>query len=142
MENDHRRPDGAGDGAVAAAGKLSEALERVERARGAAGPSLHQLMGGAECDARRRRRRSSAAEGPYGDLADRDPASGWWAATWHVGRWTFQLVEEFDDGYYALFRELERAVRDTTMDGRRHVFEAEMKARRRTHGHPAHEAEP
>ena len=24
------------------------------------------------------------------------------------GRWTFQIVEEYDDGYWSLFRELER----------------------------------
>jgi hypothetical protein len=33
-------------------------------------------------------------------------------------------------------------VREETMEGRRHVFEAEMKQRRRTHGHPAHAATP
>ncbi len=58
------------------------------------------------------------------------------------GRWTFQLVEEFDDGYYTAFRDLERAVRDSTMAGRRHVFEAEMKQRRRTRRRTGHEATP
>ena len=58
------------------------------------------------------------------------------------GRWTFQLVEEFDDGYYTAFRTLERTVRESTMDGRRHVFEAEMKQRRRTRGRPGHGATP
>ena len=57
-----------------------------------------------------------------------------------AGRWTFQIVEEFDDGYYAPFRALHDAVRDETMLGRRHVFEAELKQRRRTHGRPGHEA--
>lgn len=37
------------------------------------------------------------------------------------GRWTFQLVEEFDDGYYRAFHDLERDVRAATMAGRRHV---------------------
>ena len=50
------------------------------------------------------------------------------------GRWTFQAVEEFDDGYYALFRDVERDVRAQTIAGRRHVVEAEMKERRRTAG--------
>lgn len=58
------------------------------------------------------------------------------------GRWTFQVVEEFDDGYYAAFRDLERTVRDTTVGGRRHVLEAEMKQRRRSHGRPGHDATP
>ncbi len=48
------------------------------------------------------------------------------------GRWTFQIVEEFDAGYYARWRELEQRVRDATVAGRRHVFEAEMKADRQT----------
>ena len=47
-------------------------------------------------------------------------------------------MEEFDDAYWAVFRDHEQAVRDALVGGRRHVFEAEMKERRRTHGHPAH----
>ena len=45
------------------------------------------------------------------------------------GRWTFQIVEEFDDGYWSIFREHERRVRDELQQGARHVFEAEMKER-------------
>jgi hypothetical protein len=58
------------------------------------------------------------------------------------GRWTFQLVEEFDDGYWTVLRDHERAVRNELLDGRRHVFEAEMKEQRRTHGRSGHEARP
>ena len=58
------------------------------------------------------------------------------------GRWTFQLVEEYDDGYYGLFKELDKAARDANLDGRRHLFEAEMKEDRRTHGLRHHEAVP
>ena len=50
------------------------------------------------------------------------------------GRWTFQIVEEFDDGYYADFKALEELVGNQLMGGRRHVYEAEMKADRRTPG--------
>jgi hypothetical protein len=57
-------------------------------------------------------------------------------------RWTFQIVEDFDDGYYALFKDLDRAAREELVQGRRHLFEAEMKERRRTHGRPGHEAAP
>jgi hypothetical protein len=32
----------------------------------------------------------------------------------------------------------ERAVRDALLDGRRHVYEAEMKERRRSPGEPGH----
>lgn len=28
------------------------------------------------------------------------------------GRWTFQIVEEYDDTYWSVFRELERRARD------------------------------
>ena len=59
-----------------------------------------------------------------------------------AGRWTFQIVEEFDDGYRAAFVDAEKRIRDTLMQGRRHVFEAEMKERRRTHGAPGHERTP
>ena len=58
------------------------------------------------------------------------------------GRWTFQMVEDFDDGYWTTAREHERRIRDDLMDGRRHVFEAEMKEDRRTHGERGHEATP
>ncbi len=47
------------------------------------------------------------------------------------GRWTFQVVEEYDDGYYRTFVESERMVRDALADGRRHVYEARMKASER-----------
>ena len=69
------------------------------------------------------------------------------------GRWTFQIVEEYDDGYHTLFRDPDRAVRDGLMGGRRHVYEAEMKEDRRTAdvrreaqpgepGQPGHESRP
>jgi hypothetical protein len=58
------------------------------------------------------------------------------------GRWTFQLVEEYDDGYYRAFRDHEEKARSSLAEGRRHLFEAEMKEDRRTKGHPSHEATP
>ena len=58
------------------------------------------------------------------------------------GRWTFQVVEEYDDTYWSLFRELEQQARDSLTDGRRHLHEARMKEERRTHGHPGHTASP
>ena len=56
------------------------------------------------------------------------------------GHWTFQLVEEYDDGYYADFRRIEKDARDELVAGRRHLFEAELKEKRRTRGLPGHEA--
>lgn len=58
------------------------------------------------------------------------------------GRWTFQIVEEYDDGYYEPFRRIEEEVRAQFVAGRRHVYEAEMKERRRTPGAVGHEATP
>ena len=138
MEDEHARPAGAGDDAVAAAGKMSEALETLERARGHL-YAFHQLVGSADfqLDEVLEHLRACGAD----ELA---------AALEHEllgrnvlpGRWTFQVVEEFDAGYYATFRDLERETRDQTMAGRRHVFEAELKQRLRTHGRPGHEATP
>jgi hypothetical protein len=138
LDAEHARPEGVPDALVAATGKLSEALERVERARGAL-YDFHQLMGGADAML------DEVVEGlrstGHADLARRvqDEIIG---CNVIEGRWTFQLVEEFDDGYYAAFRDLERTVRDATMAGRRHVFEAEMKQARRTKGRAGHEATP
>jgi hypothetical protein len=58
------------------------------------------------------------------------------------GRWTFQVVEEFDDGYYQPVVAVEAAVRDALVAGRRHVYEAELKEERRTAGRPHHERRP
>lgn len=138
VDREHSRPDGVPDELVAAIGTLSEAFERIERARGAL-YEFHQLMGGADAML------DDVVEGlqstGHGDLACRihDEIIG---RNVIEGRWTFQLVEEFDDGYYTAFRDLERTVRQATMGGRRHVFEAEMKQRRRTRGRAGHDAIP
>ena len=134
----HIRPEGASDDAVAAAGKMTEALETLERARGHL-YSFHQLVGSADlaldevlelldaCG------ETELEERIRTDLLGRNVGRG---------RWTFQLVEEFDEGFWEVFREHERAVRDALVAGRRHVHESEMKERRRTHGRPGHEARP
>ncbi|MEV8513331.1 hypothetical protein [Dactylosporangium sp. NPDC051484] len=134
----HRRPAGVSDKTVEALGKLSEALETVERARGRL-YDLHQLIGHADLmldDAV-----SLLREAGHPDLAER-VESELIGRNVVDGRWTFQLVEEFDDGYYALFRELDRTARERLAGGRRHLYEAQMKERRRTHGRPGHEATP
>ena len=59
-----------------------------------------------------------------------------------TGRWTFQIVEEFDDTYWAPLRAAEQGVRDELVGGRPHVYEAEMKEARRTKGRRHHEARP
>jgi len=134
----HRRPDGLDDATVDALGKLSEALEVAEDARGHL-YAFHRLTGTADLtlgDAVDQLRDAGHAE-----LADR-------IDTELVGRnvipghWTFQIVEEYDDTYYSVFKELDRVARDDLAEGRRHIYEAEMKERRRTHGRPGHEATP
>src|SRR3954452_21066518 len=101
LDEEHARPEGATDELVAAVGALSEAFERLERARGAL-YTFHQLIGGADAQL------DDVVEGLRGvgraDLADRidEELIGRNAIE---GRWTFQIVEEFDDGYFAAFRE-------------------------------------
>ena len=133
-----RRPDGISDETVEAVGSVSEALEFVERARGHL-YSFHQLMGHADlllgeaCDKLRAAGHEDVADRLECDLVGRNVLHG---------RWTFQVVEEFDDVYWSVFREHERSVREELQQGARHVFEAEMKEKRRTKGRPGHEAHP
>ena len=58
------------------------------------------------------------------------------------GRWTFQIVEEFDELYWGALRDAEQTVRDELIGGRRHIYEAELKQHRRTAGMPGHELTP
>lgn len=134
----HRRPDGVDDRTVEALGKLSEAFEMVEEARGAL-YRFHRLTGGADLalgeavDMLESAGHAAIARDISEDLIGRNVLDG---------RWTFQVVEEYDDGYYAAFREHERRAREALVEGRRHLFEAEMKEDRRTHGRRNHEATP
>lgn len=138
IDDEHLRPDGASDKDVEAVGKLSEALEKIERARGRL-YDFHQLIGGADMDiADAVKLLAEAGHDELADTVNREVVG----RNVLAGRWTFQIVEEFDDGYYAVARSAEQAVRDQLMAGRRHVYEAEMKERNRTHGVPGHEARP
>lgn len=133
-----RRPTGVTDATVEAVGKLSEAFETIEEVRGRL-YGLHRLTGSADlalgeaCNQLR-----AAGHGALADQLERELVG----RNVLAGRWTFQVVEEFDDGYYADFKRLEKRVRDELVQGRRHVFEAEMKADRRTEGQAGHEATP
>lgn len=134
----HRRPAGTTDETVQAVGKLSEALEWVERARGAV-YELHQLLGRADLtfgdavDSLRAAGHGEEADLVAGEVVGRNVLPG---------RWTFAVVEEFEDTYWEPVREVERRVRQQLLAGRRHVFESELKESRRTTGHPAHESRP
>ncbi|MGW4948070.1 hypothetical protein ACWEOZ_41505 [Actinoplanes sp. NPDC004185] len=135
-DSEHRRPDGVDDVTVEALGKLSEALETVERVRGHL-YSLHQLVG--EADFKLDEAVSLFVQAGQPKLAERI-AQELIGRNVVPGHWTFQLVEEFDDGYYTEFRALEKDARDELAGGRRHLYEAELKERRRTRGREGHEA--
>ena len=128
----------ADDATVEAVGKLSEALEWIERARGRL-YDFHHLVGHADLlldDAA-----DQLAGAGHAELADR-VRTDLIGRNVLEGRWTFQVVDEFDDGYYREFVELARSARDDLVGGERHVFEARLKDERRTPGRPGHERRP
>lgn len=135
---EHRRPIGLDDVTVEAIGRLTEALETTEQARGHL-YSFHQLTGKADfevgdaVDLLRKAGHTEIADRIESQLLGRNVLAG---------RWTFQVIEEYDDGYWTLFRDLERQTREELGKGRRHLHEAELKEHRRTHGHPDHTARP
>lgn len=134
----HTIPPAVDEATVEALGKLSEALETTERARGHL-YGFHQLTGKADTEA------GDAVEllrkAGHHELADRI-ATELVGRNVLPGRWTFQVVEEYDDGYWSVFRGLEREARQQLAGGRRHLYEAALKEDRRTPGRPGHEAKP
>ncbi|MDS1113364.1 hypothetical protein RD149_06250 [Gordonia westfalica] len=126
------------DSTAQAVGKVGEALEYVERARGHL-YSFHQLIGHADLllgeavDALRDDGHADIADILATEMVGRNVING---------RWTFQVVEEFDDTYWHPFRAHTERVRNELTDGERHLHEARMKEERRTHGHPDHSKEP
>ena len=134
----HQVPEGVDEKTVEAVGKLTEALETTERARGHL-YSFHQLTGKADfeigdaVDLLRDAGHHEVADRLEKEVVGRNVL---------FGRWTFQIVEDYDDNYWSALREAERSVRDELTAGKRHLFEASLKEQRRTHGHPAHRARP
>lgn len=123
LSEEHVRPPGASDETVEALGMLSEALETAEAARGHL-YQFHRLTG--TSDARLQDSVALLREAGHRDLAD--------VLDNHMvgrnvleGRWTFQIVEEYDDNFLFLFRALEKQAREELVDGKRHLKEAEMK---------------
>lgn len=129
QDNDqYQRPDGMSDQLVEAVGKLSEAFEYIERVRGKI-YDMHQLAGHADL--------------LFGDAADKLKQAGALEAAELVssqvvgrnvidGRWTFQLVDEFNRAYYQTVKEVVEDVEKQLQDGKKHIFEAEMKQDRIT----------
>ena len=134
----HRPPAGTSEATVRALGALSKALETTERARGHL-YSFHQLTGTADLeldDAVRLLR--EAGHSARADLVERE-ISG---RNVLPGRWTFQVVEDYNTTYYRPFARIEEDIRTELVQGRDHLYEAGMKERRRTHGHDDHTARP
>ncbi|MFC8302734.1 hypothetical protein ACFUCV_03515 [Specibacter sp. NPDC057265] len=134
----HQRGEGISDETVTALGKFSEALEVVEHARGLL-YGFHRLTG--KADLALGEAAELLREAGHGAMA-RDVEERLVGRNVIKGRWTFQIVEDYDDGYYAEFKTLEKQAREELGDGKRHLFEAEMKEDRRTQGRRHHEALP
>lgn len=135
---EHRRPEGVSDETVEALGKLSAAMDHVEDARGHL-YAFHRLMGSAESTMEEAY--DLMREAGHDELAsalDRDVLGG----NPIPGMWSFQMVEAYDDGFYARAKDLHQRALDELVEGQRHVFEAEMKELRRTRGREGHEARP
>lgn len=134
----HQRPEGVSDLTVEALGKLSEALEVVENARGFL-YGFHRLTGQADLNLSeaeellRKAGHTGLADKLAAEIIGRNVIEG---------RWTFQIMEDYDDNYYAEFKGFEKEARDTLAQGKRHLFEAEMKEDRRSKNKEHHEALP
>jgi hypothetical protein len=137
VTTDRTRPD-LDDSTVEALGKLSEALEAAEHARGLL-YGFHRMTGTADIhlqeavDLLRKAGHDAIAEELDRELVGRNVIAD---------RWTFQLVEDYDACYWSAFRALEARARTELADGDRHVYEARMKHRERTRGHPFHQPGP
>ncbi|MFF2097387.1 hypothetical protein [Streptomyces sp. NPDC058202] len=130
----HQRPSGVSDATVEALGALSKALETTERARGHL-YEFHQLTGGADFELDRAvRLLREAGHAAWADRVERDIVG----RNVIPGHWTFQIVEAYNATYYEPFKDVEAGIRGELADGVDHLFEAELKEKRRTGGHPDH----
>ena len=120
-----QRPPGISDATVAALGKLSEALEVVEHARGLL-YGFHRLCGTADLTLQEAVR--MLRDAGHAALAD-DIEQTLVGRDIIPDRWSFQLVEAYDTGYWEVFRDVEEHARAELGVPVRHVFEAEMKQR-------------
>lgn len=135
---EHTRPEGVTDATVEALDTLTRGLETIEVARGHL-LQFHRLTGTGDTQLREAAQQLRVAG--HGELAERLERE---LVGRNVleGRWTFQIIEEYDDGYFSLWRDMEQQARTELVGGRRHLQEAEMKEANRTHGHHRHAAVP
>ncbi len=103
-------------------GKLSEALEVVEHARGLL-YGFHRLSGTADRTLQdavgllRESGHSLLADEIERVMVGRDVIAG---------MWSFQVVESYDDGYWSVFGDIEAQARQALGGVEPHLFEAEM----------------
>jgi hypothetical protein len=118
-----QRPQGMSDATVTALGKLSEALEVIENARGL----LYQFH-----------RMSGTADRTLQEAVDQLRAAGHQDLAAEIdhcligrdvlpGLWTFQIVEGYDQNYWQVFRDVEQQARRRLGGVPQHLYEAEMK---------------
>ncbi len=121
----------AGPATIDAVGRATEALEYVERARGHL-YTFHQLIGRADLLFE-----ESALQ--LAEAGHRAEAASLWLNV--VGRdvlesrWTFEIVERFDDDYYEVTRSEVTGLKQRLVAGRRHAHEEALRGRRRAE-HP------
>jgi hypothetical protein len=112
---------------VDAVGKATEALEYVEGARGHL-YAFHQLIGRADFLFEESAVRLAGA-------GHKDDAATLWRSVVRrdvlEGRWTFEIVERFDDDYYQGARAEVMRLEQRLLDGRRHAHEEALRQRRR-----------
>lgn len=137
LDPDFTAPEGADDATIEAVGKLSEAMETVEVARGHL-YAFHQLSGRADFQVEEAV--GLLREAGHGDLADtldRELVG----RNVLPGRWTFQVIEDYAATYYEPFRRFDARAREL-VGGLPHLYEASLKRDRRTPGEPGHQADP
>ena len=122
-EDVQRRDDSA---TVDAVGKATEALEYVERARGHL-YAFHQLIGRADL-------LFEQSANLLADAGHRAEAAPLWRSLVGrdvlEGRWTFDIVERFDDDYYDAVRSEVGRLEQALVGGRRHAHEEQLRNRR------------
>jgi hypothetical protein len=114
VTTDRSRPD-LDDTTVEGLGKLSEALETVDQARGLL-YGFHQLTGKADLllqdavELLRKAGHETLADDLDHDLVGRNVIAD---------RWTFQIVEDYDANYWSTFRAFDERARNELADGDR-----------------------
>ena len=78
-------------------------------------------------------------------MLDTEPLAVWWESAPSAEQKmvsALPTIQRVTEGRGVVNRPYDPDVRDALLDGRRHVWESEMKDRRRSRGRPGHEARP